>query len=58
MKTLDEIKATVKRNYADGNDSPYTGLTDDEIGRYNGSLMFGDNGEAWPDEQEWSLVVD
>ncbi len=56
-KTLLQIKKTVKQNYVKGL-QPYTGLTSSEIGDYNRSLMFGDNDEAFPSQEEWSRTVD
>lgn len=51
------IIAIVNANIAAGIDR-YDGLTDSEIGIYNRCLMFGENDEAFPDEEEWSMVVD
>jgi hypothetical protein len=51
------IIAIVNANIAAGIDR-YDGLTDSEIGIYSRYLMFGENDEAFPDEEEWSMIVD
>jgi hypothetical protein len=57
MKDLQTIKANIRANQLAGRE-PYAGLTSAEIGRYNGALMFGDNDEAFPDQETWSRIVD
>ena len=57
MKTLNQIKEIIASNLQTGA-YIYDGLTSSEIGRYNGTLMFGDNDEAFPGEFEWSMIVD
>jgi hypothetical protein len=57
MKDLQTIKAHIRANQLAGRE-PYAGLTSAEIGRYNGALMFGDNDEAFPDQETWSRIVD
>ncbi len=58
MKTLDEIRAVIARNRQDPNAGTYDGLESDEIGRYSRLLMFGENDEAFPSQEEWSAIVD
>lgn len=55
--TLEQIKQTIASNRAAGRDT-YAGLSSDEIGRYNRTVMFGENDEAFPSADEWSLIVD
>jgi hypothetical protein len=55
--TMGEIRAAVKANRESGR-STYDGLESREIGRYNRAIMFGDNDEAFPSQDEWSRVVD
>jgi len=57
MKTLVEIKAIILKNRVT-QAGLYIGLTSSEIGEYNRSLMFGDNDEGFPNEKDWSLIVD
>ena len=51
------IIAIVNANIAAGIDR-YDGLTSSEIGTYNRFLMSGENDEAFPSEEEWSMIVD
>ena len=51
------IIAIVNANIAAGLDR-YDGLTSSEIGTYSRFLMFGENDEAFPSEEEWSMIVD
>ncbi len=57
VKSRSELKAIVRDNQLAGRNS-YQGLTSSEIGEYNRSLMFGDNDEAFPGQEEWSSIVD
>jgi len=57
MKTLNQIKEIIASNRQTGA-YLFEGLTSSEIGRYNGTLMFGDNDEAFPSDSEWSMIVD
>ena len=57
MTATTEIKAKVLENQQAGR-SPYDGLSDSEIGEYNRALMFGENAEAFPGPEEWSLITD
>lgn len=57
MKSLSEIRATVRDNLAEGREQ-YAGLDSSEIGRLSRATMFGDNDEAFPDQDEWSSIVD
>jgi hemerythrin len=52
------IQSIVENNRKAGKDNIYNGLTSHEIGIYNRSLMFGENDEAFPDQDEWSAWVD
>jgi hypothetical protein len=36
----------------------YDGLKTSEIAEYNRRLMFGENNEAFPSQEEWSRIVD
>lgn len=57
MKTLPEIKAVIAENRAAGRET-YAGLDSAEIGRYSRALMWGENDEAYPGDEEWSRIVD
>lgn len=54
---LTEIKEIIKSNKAEGR-FQFEGLTSSEIGTYNRYLMFGENDEAFPDQETWSMIVD
>ena len=49
--------AKVKANQEAGRDY-YAGMTSSEIGDYNRFLMFGEDDEAFPSQEEWSMIVD
>jgi hypothetical protein len=55
--TLAQIKQAVAENHKNGN-STFHGLTSGEIADYSRFLMFGENDEAFPDQNEWSMIVD
>ena len=57
MKTLAQIKNIIAANRQAGNYT-YENLDSSEIGQYNGWLMHGDNDEAFPSQEEWSMIVD
>jgi hypothetical protein len=54
---LTEIKEIIKNNKAEGR-FQFEGLTSSEIGAYSRYLMFGDNDEAFPDQETWALITD
>ena len=56
-KSLEEIRSIINKNRNEGKET-YSGLDSSEIGKYNGSLMFGENGEAYPGDEVWSRIVD
>jgi hypothetical protein len=56
-RSLPEIRAVVAANRAAGRET-YAGLSDSEIGVNSRATMFGDNHEAFPDQETWSRVVD
>ncbi len=55
--TLARIREVVKANREAGRET-FAGLESWEIGMYNGAIMFGDNDEAFPSQEEWSRIVD
>ena len=55
---LARIRAVIAENRAAGRDNEYHGLQSWEIGKVNGALMHGDDDEAFPDQAEWSRIVD
>ena len=57
MKTLAQIKEIIAANRTAGLET-YAGLQSHEIGTYSHSLMFGDESEAFPSQEEWSIIVD
>lgn len=56
-QNLKLLRAHVAANEAEGRPSN-EGLASHEIGTLNRASMFGDEGEAFPTEQEWSRIVD
>jgi hypothetical protein len=56
-KTLADIRAKIAENRRGGSET-YAGLQSHEIGKYNRALMFGDNDEAFPGQDEWRKVTD
>jgi hypothetical protein len=57
-RALPEIIAIVRANSADPMRGTYEGLRSSEIARYSGYLMFGENDQAFPSQEEWSRIVD
>lgn len=55
---LERIRGVIAENKRNGTDNTYEGLQSWEIGLYNGAMMFGDNDEAFPSQDEWSRIVD
>ena len=51
------LRALVSANLEAGKPQ-YDGLSSSEIGTLSGAAMFGDNDEAFPSQEEWSLWVD
>ena len=58
MRNLEEIRAVIAKNRENNADDLYEGLSSAEIGRNSRASMFGDNDEAFPDQDEWSAWVD
>ena len=54
---IKEIKEIIKNNKAEDR-FQFEGLTSSEIGTYSRYLMFGDNDEAFPDQETWALIAD
>lgn len=54
---LARIRGVIAENRQMGHET-YKGLASWEIGLYNGALMFGDDDEAFPSQDEWSSIVD
>lgn len=54
---LCDVRAAVDANRAAGRDL-FAGMSSADIGRYHRAEMFGDNDEAFPDDWEWSRIVD
>jgi hypothetical protein len=66
MRSLQQIVEIVNSNIAakhadwenNWNKSNYEGLLSCEIGKYNGALMHGDQDQAFPSPEEWSMITD
>jgi len=61
MKIADRSTAEVSAIIAANNASrrgTFDGLRTSEISEYNRRLMFGENDEAFPSQEEWSRIVD
>ncbi len=54
---LEQIRGTVLANKQAGRGS-FDGMESSEIAEYNRAIMFGDNDEAFPSQEEWSRIVD
>lgn len=57
-RSLEDIKAVILANGQDPTKGTYAGLRSSEIAAYNRRLMFGENDEAFPSQEEWSKIVD
>lgn len=57
-RPLAEIRAIVAANAADPAKGSFEGLRSSEIATYSGALMFGENDEAFPSQEDWSRIVD
>jgi hypothetical protein len=57
MKTIAQIKEIIAANRAAGN-YIYENLESSEIGQYSGWLMFGDDDQAFPSQDEWAMIAD
>jgi hypothetical protein len=57
MKTLSQIKEVIAANREAGV-YLFDNLESSEIGQYSGWIMFGDDEEAFPSQDEWSMIVD
>jgi len=57
MKTLSQIKEVIAANREAGV-YLFDNLQSSEIGQYSGWLMHGDDEEAFPSQDEWSMIVD
>lgn len=57
LMDLKQIKSIISDNLKAGR-GMYEGLESSEIAQYNRYLMFGENDEAFPSQEEWSMIVD
>ena len=57
-RPLAEVKAVIVANAADPTKGSFDGLRSSEIAEYNRVLMFGENDEAFPSQEDWSHIVD
>ena len=57
-RPIAEIKAVIAANAADPTKGSFDGLRSSEIAEYNRVLMFGENDEAFPSQEDWSHIVD
>lgn len=55
--SIEQIKQIIATNFKERMPQ-YSGLSSSDIGRYSRSIMFGENDEAFPDQEEWSRIVD
>jgi hypothetical protein len=56
-RSHDEVSDIIDQNNASRRWS-YEGLSTSEISEHSRRLMFGENNEAFPSQEEWSRVVD
>jgi hypothetical protein len=57
MRSLEEIRAVMAENRENGQRDTL-GLLPAEIGLESRAVMFGDDGEGYPGDAEWSAWVD
>jgi hypothetical protein len=57
MKSLAQIIDVIAANREAGY-YLFENLESAEVGKYSGWLMHGDDDQAFPDQAEWSLIVD
>lgn len=58
MRTRDEVKAVILANAANPEAGTFDGLESSEIAEWHRVMMFGENDEAFPSQEEWSCIVD
>jgi hypothetical protein len=54
---LEGIRETVLANKQSGRGS-FDGMESGDIAEYNRAMMFGDNDEAFPLQEEWARIAD
>lgn len=57
-RTHEELRALYLSNAKDPAHGTFDGFTSSEIGAYNRRIMFGENDEAFPSDEEWRLITD
>ena len=57
-RSLAEIESAILENSKDQKKGTFDGLRSSEIAARSRHLMFGDNDEAFPSQEEWSRIVD
>jgi hypothetical protein len=57
MRTLEQIREVMAENRRNGQRETL-GLLPSEIGLESQAMMFGDDGEGYPGDAEWSAWVD
>jgi len=57
-RSHEELRALYLSNAKDPSRGTFDGFTSSEIGDYNRRIMFGENDEAFPSADEWSLITD
>lgn len=58
MRTHEELSALYLSNAQDPLAATFDGFSTEEIAAFNRRLMFGENDEAFPSQEEWSMIVD
>jgi hypothetical protein len=58
MRTREQLTAIYLENAQSSTKSLYDGFTTEEISEWSRRLMFGENDEAFPSEEDWSAIVD
>ncbi len=54
---LARIRKIIAENREAGRDT-YAGLQSHEVGEHSRAIMFGENDENFPSQDEWSRIVD
>jgi hypothetical protein len=58
MRTYEQLRALYIANAQDPSKHTFDGFATEEIAEWHRRMMFGENDEAFPSQEEWSAIVD
>lgn len=58
VRTHEELRALYLANAQNPSKHTFEGFSTAEIAEWNRRLMFGENDEGFPSQEEWSAIVD